>query len=182
MLDLSTCSSYRAPELVFASRDYDPFVLDLWALGATLSEFFTALELPVPPSPDSEDEFERYYRQCATPPPEPTLQRKTLFDGGASDFLLAASIFRVLGTPTSETWPVSMILSLPKSSVSRRGSCRNRPLCRILRASPSRPFHRRLSPRICRILSHPRRLRGCLQGCSSSRRRDGCRQGRRWKS
>ncbi|GJN94431.1 hypothetical protein Rhopal_007511-T1 [Rhodotorula paludigena] len=102
--------SYRAPELVFASRNYDPFALDLWALGATLSEFFAALELPVPPSPDSEDEFERYYRQCATPPPEPTLQRKTLFDGGASDFLLAASIFRVLGTPTSETWPESASL------------------------------------------------------------------------
>ena len=99
-------SSYRAPELIFASRAYDPRALDLWALGATLASLFRPLVHPRPPSPDSEDSFERYYHECATPPPEPSLQREPLFGGAASDFVLAASVFRVLGTPTVETWPV----------------------------------------------------------------------------
>ncbi|BGP66068.1 hypothetical protein NBRC10512_001594 [Rhodotorula toruloides] len=97
--------SYRAPELVFASRDYDAPAIDLWATAVTLAECFTPLDYPTPQSPGSEDSFQRYYRQHATPPPPPELQRKTLFDGGASDFLLAASIFKICGTPTSETWP-----------------------------------------------------------------------------
>ncbi|GAA5932695.1 hypothetical protein JCM3775_002211 [Rhodotorula graminis] len=96
---------YRAPELIFASRAYDPLALDLWALGATLADLFRPLVYPRPPSPDSEDSFERYYRQCATPPPEPSLRRESLFEGAASDFVLAASVFRVLGTPTVKTWP-----------------------------------------------------------------------------
>ncbi|BGP27767.1 CMGC/CDK protein kinase [Rhodotorula toruloides] len=97
--------SYRAPELVFASRDYDAVAVDLWAAGVTLAECFTPLDYPAARSPESDDSFRRYYRQHATPPPPPELERKTLFDGGASDFLLAASIFKVCGTPTSETWP-----------------------------------------------------------------------------
>ncbi|TNY22059.1 CMGC/CDK protein kinase [Rhodotorula diobovata] len=96
---------YRAPEIIFGSRAYDPLALDLWALGATLAALFRPLVYPRLPSPDSEDSFERYYHQCATPPPEPSLERQPLFDGGASDFLLAASVFRVLGTPTVDTWP-----------------------------------------------------------------------------
>ncbi|BGP03617.1 CMGC/CDK protein kinase [Rhodotorula toruloides ATCC 204091] len=97
--------SYRAPELVFASRDYDAPAIDLWAAAVTLAECFTPLDYPAAQSPGSEDSFQRYYRQHATPPPPPELERKTLFDGGASDFLLAASIFKVCGTPTAETWP-----------------------------------------------------------------------------
>ncbi|GAA5848600.1 hypothetical protein JCM9279_002714 [Rhodotorula babjevae] len=97
--------SYRALELIFASRAYDPPALDLWALGATLATLFRPLVYPRPPSPDSEDSFERYYHECATPPPEPTLRREPLFDGAASDFVLAASVFRILGTPTVESWP-----------------------------------------------------------------------------
>jgi len=34
--------------------------------------------------------------------------RTTLFDDGFGDIGLAGSIFRVLGTPTPETWPVSI--------------------------------------------------------------------------
>ncbi|GAA5985763.1 hypothetical protein JCM10908_007104 [Rhodotorula pacifica] len=98
--------AYRAPELIFGSRTYDPFALDLWALGCTLSDLFRPLSLPSPPSPpSSEDSFERAYRQHATPEPEPKLRRETLFDASLSDFVLAASIFRVLGTPTVEAWP-----------------------------------------------------------------------------
>ncbi|GAA5824387.1 hypothetical protein JCM3770_004586, partial [Rhodotorula araucariae] len=97
--------SYRAPELLFGSRAYSPIALDLWAMGATLAALFRPLAFPREPSPASDDSFERAYRQHATPPLPPTLQRVPLFDGGASDFVLAASVFRVLGTPTVDTWP-----------------------------------------------------------------------------
>ncbi|BGP43604.1 Death-associated protein kinase 1 [Rhodotorula kratochvilovae] len=102
--------SFRAPELIFASRSYDPPALDLWATGATLASLFRPLAFPREPSPDTEDSFERAYRQYATPPPPPVLQRTPLFDGGASDFVLAASVFRVLGTPTVGTWPEAVAL------------------------------------------------------------------------
>ncbi|GAA5834590.1 hypothetical protein JCM11251_007048 [Rhodosporidiobolus azoricus] len=100
--------AHRAPELVFASRTYDAPAIDLWALATTLCEFFTPLETPPPLSPASSvdiDDAWRHYRDDDESETEETLRRKTLFDGGASDFLLAGSIFRVLGTPTVETWP-----------------------------------------------------------------------------
>lgn len=101
---------------MFASRDYDPFAIDLWALGCTLSELFRPFTTPKPKmaaddSDDSEeDSFERAYRQYATPEPESKPARQTLFDASLSDFVLAASIFRVVGTPTVETWPASRSL------------------------------------------------------------------------
>lgn len=114
---MSSCDrarrAYRAPELIFASREHDQAGLDLWALGCTLADLYRPLALPVPPSPpSSEGSFERYYRECATPEPEPKLSRRPLFDASSSDFVLAASIFRVLGTPTLETWPVSFAVVL----------------------------------------------------------------------
>lgn len=33
--------------------------------------------------------------------------RSSLFEGGYSDFALIGSIFRIRGTPSLETWPVS---------------------------------------------------------------------------
>jgi serine/threonine protein kinase len=36
---------YRAPELLFGTRTYDPLAIDLWSLGATFAQFFTALRL-----------------------------------------------------------------------------------------------------------------------------------------
>ncbi|GAA5872236.1 hypothetical protein JCM1840_004104 [Sporobolomyces johnsonii] len=99
--------SYRVPELVFGSRSYDPPALDLWALATTLCELFTPLETPVPPSPSSSDSFERQFSSPSISDPTPSSgpRRKTLFQSGGSDFVLAGSIFRVLGTPTLETWP-----------------------------------------------------------------------------
>ncbi|GAA5824408.1 hypothetical protein JCM3770_004591, partial [Rhodotorula araucariae] len=114
--------SYRAPQLLFGSRAYSPIALDLWAMGATLAALFRPLAFPREPFPASDDSFERAYRQHATPPPPPTLQRVPLFDGGASDFVLVASVFRVLGTPTVDTWPVRgraphLFLALPLSAL-----------------------------------------------------------------
>ncbi|GAA5966022.1 hypothetical protein JCM21900_004926 [Sporobolomyces salmonicolor] len=97
---------YRAPELVFGSRSYDPSALDLWALATTLCELYTPLETPVPPSPSSFESFEgQFYSPISDPTPSSRPQRKTLFQSGGSDFVLAGSIFKVLGTPTIETWP-----------------------------------------------------------------------------
>lgn len=156
--------SYRAPELVFASRDYDPAALDLWALGCTIAELYRPLAYPPPPSPPSstEDDFERYYRECATPEPPPRLRRQPLFDASLSDFVLAASIFRVLGTPTIETWPVKLSQLCPDASSSRSdwksSTARRRPpSCPIFRASPFPPSRRLRSLHIFPISTRPSR-------------------------
>jgi len=61
-------------------------------------------------SPDSNSDVEDEHKdedpldeEVVRPPP-----RTTLFDDGFGDIGLAGSIFRVLGTPTPETWPVSI--------------------------------------------------------------------------
>lgn len=41
------------------------------------------------------------------------IPRKRLFDDTFGDLGLAASIFRILGTPTEETWPVSLLTLQP---------------------------------------------------------------------
>ncbi len=94
-------SPYRAPELLFGARTYDPYAVDMWSLGCTFAEFFTPL-LP------EDDEDEDYY------PPElcdanPTLVRKALFDGTRGEIGLAWSIFKILGTPTEDSWPVGLL-------------------------------------------------------------------------
>jgi hypothetical protein len=69
--------------------------------------FITDMFRPVPlPDSDSEDEDEDVdpLEEVIRPP-----VRTTLFDDGFGDIGLAGSIFRVLGTPTEETWPVSVI-------------------------------------------------------------------------
>lgn len=121
---------YRAPELLFGTRDYDPFALDLWALAATLAEFFTPFGLPEPSSPASDDsgedkegrwgeeDLEREFggdKDGAFAPPSeaPVLTRQTLFEGTKGDIALVGSIFKIVGTPTVVTWPVSPPPALP---------------------------------------------------------------------
>jgi hypothetical protein len=61
--------------------------------------------IPIPDS-DSEDEDEDedpLEEEVKRPP-----VRTTLFDDGFGDIGLAGSIFRVLGAPTAESWPVNM--------------------------------------------------------------------------
>ncbi|GAA6020578.1 hypothetical protein JCM10207_008674 [Rhodosporidiobolus poonsookiae] len=111
--------SYRAPELAFASRAYFAPALDLWATATTLAELFRPLELPSPPSPSSSEEPNGSHADdwrkvgavhAHRSGHETRLERKTLFQGAASDFLLAGSIFKVVGTPTIETWPEAAAL------------------------------------------------------------------------
>lgn len=118
---------YRAPEVVFASRSYDPAAIDLWALAATISELFRPFASPDSTSPSSsseEDDPYQYSERAESRPVAP--RRQSLFTSGASDFVLSASIFKILGTPTLESWPASLsyisayariILTLPCCTV-----------------------------------------------------------------
>lgn len=94
---------YRAPELLFGSRSYNPIASDRWSLGATISSFFTHVGPTMPPSPDSDEPRLSFMASLPSGP----IVRSTLFDGGFSDFALIGSMFKIRGTPTLETWPVS---------------------------------------------------------------------------
>lgn len=91
-------SPYRAPELLFGARTYDPYAVDMWSLGCTFAEFFTPL---LPEEDDDEDDYPPELRDA-----NPTLVRKALFDGTRGEIGLAWSIFKILGTPTEDSWPV----------------------------------------------------------------------------
>ncbi|KAL9045861.1 MAG: hypothetical protein Q9214_001169, partial [Letrouitia sp. 1 TL-2023] len=69
---------YRAPELLFGDKEYGT-ALDLWAAGCVVAEVVAGKP------------------------------HKSLFDSGelGSDLSLLASIFKTLGTPDGEVWPVS---------------------------------------------------------------------------
>jgi serine/threonine protein kinase len=35
---------YRPPELLFGTRDYDPYAVDMWSIGCVLAEFYTPFQ------------------------------------------------------------------------------------------------------------------------------------------
>jgi serine/threonine protein kinase len=92
---------WRAPELLFSPTSYDAYALDIWGIGVVITDMFRPIPLP---DSDEEDEDEDPLEEEVKRPPV----RTTLFDDGFGDIGLAGSIFRVLGTPTAETWPVSI--------------------------------------------------------------------------
>lgn len=111
-------------------------LIDLWALGATLSEFFTPMmfatmdstivvdidslqnsetsrlepynfgKVETPESVSSEDETRSEW-SFASMRKGAMWTRQTMFDGGRGEIGLAGSIFRLLGTPSDKDWPVS---------------------------------------------------------------------------
>jgi hypothetical protein len=93
---------WRAPELLFSPSTYDAFALDLWDIGLVITDMFRPAPLPNSES-GSEDEDEDPLEEEVNRPQAQT----TLFDDGFGDIGLAGSIFRILGTPSAETWPVS---------------------------------------------------------------------------
>lgn len=116
-------SSYRAPELLFGSRDYDPLAIDLWGLGATLAEFFTPLRL-LDRWGDSESDSESGSESATEVQPfiipnklrsqlglpGAKWARESLFDASRGSIGLAWSIFKIRGTPNSDMWPVCRLL------------------------------------------------------------------------
>ncbi|PLW37731.1 hypothetical protein PCASD_11273 [Puccinia coronata f. sp. avenae] len=118
---------YRAPELLFGSRSYSPFALDIWAFGTLIAEFYMPMERtedpPSSPSPSPHPTPSAPDDACpgtaidwysfggadftALSPAAPTgpLLRKSLFEGACGDIGLVGSIFKIRGTPDSTTWP-----------------------------------------------------------------------------
>jgi len=95
---------WRAPELLFSPTTYDAFALDLWAIGVVITDMYTPV--PMPYSSYDADEGED-----VDPLEQELLRRQprtTQFDDGFGDIGLAGSIFRLLGTPTTDNWPVCL--------------------------------------------------------------------------
>lgn len=109
---------YRAPELLFGASSYDAFATDLWSLAVTCAEFFTSLRLH-DRYDDDEDPDDDFDEEQPKPPfiipksvgvndPDAEWTRDSLFDASRGSIGLAWSIFKTRGTPTQETWPVSL--------------------------------------------------------------------------
>jgi serine/threonine protein kinase len=106
---------------LFGPRSYDAFAIDIWSLGTTFAEFFTSLKLNRTDHDeygDDEDEDadedvdEIPYAAFRTPrsicPGEKTFwSREPLFNAERGEIGLAWSIFKVMGTPNEENWPVN---------------------------------------------------------------------------
>jgi hypothetical protein len=71
-------------------------------LGTTIAEFFTATA-----KAESRSDSDYSAESFDTEPLESSTRKTSFFDGGMSDFTLIGSIFKTLGTPTAESWPVS---------------------------------------------------------------------------
>ncbi|KAF8746971.1 Protein tyrosine kinase, partial [Rhizoctonia solani] len=124
---------YRAPELLFAPRQYDASAIDLWSLGVLASDFFTSLQFEpknmasdsgefdwdalVPKNNESADDIDPMNKfpdatmsfnvpSSVTDTSRPgSWHRISLFDSTRGEIGLVASIFKLLGTPTEMTWP-----------------------------------------------------------------------------
>ncbi|WWD03889.1 hypothetical protein V865_001945 [Kwoniella europaea PYCC6329] len=105
--------SYRAPELLFSPRSYDPRKVDLWSVGCIVAQFFRPFGSPLDSpssgssssssSPDSSDEDQT---DPLNNEPFSLIQtRQPLFDSTYGSLGSASSIFKVLGKPSPENWP-----------------------------------------------------------------------------
>lgn len=114
--------------MLFSPPVYDACATDLWSLGVTLSMFYTELGLVTllicddeserasdhdQREEEEEDEEEADEEQEGYPgyiaPGERSVRcsRKSLFKASRGEIGLIWSVFRLLGTPTESTWPVS---------------------------------------------------------------------------
>ncbi|KAG8899736.1 hypothetical protein FRB99_006465 [Tulasnella sp. 403] len=119
---------YRAPELLFSPRVYNPFSTDLWSFGVILAEFFKSLKFELEHDDDlgEEEDEETNTAEEGSISPSPyvvsnavrallptqdgpsipgTWTRETLFDASRGEIGLAWSVFRVRGTPDDSNWP-----------------------------------------------------------------------------
>lgn len=119
--------------MLFGSKAYNPFALDRWALGVNIASLFTHIGPVRLPSPESSDDDADDNYDLTGRWSRPTflsaaakearrygpVKRSALFDGGYSDFALIGSIFKSLGTPTLDTWPVSNVQNCCKTLVGK---------------------------------------------------------------
>ncbi|OCF61532.1 CMGC/CDK protein kinase [Kwoniella mangroviensis CBS 10435] len=108
--------SYRAPELLFSPRSYDPLKVDLWSVGCIVAQFFrpygSALDSPSSDTSsslsnvDSSDSSDEDQMDPLDNEPSSSIQtRRPLLDSTYGSLGLASSIFKVLGKPSPENWP-----------------------------------------------------------------------------
>jgi LSD1 subclass zinc finger protein len=119
---IAKCSAYRAPELLFGARNYDPIAIDLWSLGACLAEIFTSLRLCCDDMDDDQDDSsqdEKDENRAFLVPqssrigdPDSYWKRDSLFEGSRGEIGIAWSIFKIFGTPTKDNWPVSKFITV----------------------------------------------------------------------
>ncbi|WRT69977.1 uncharacterized protein IL334_006970 [Kwoniella shivajii] len=122
--------SYRAPELLFSPTSYDPLFVDLWSVGCMIAHLFRTYgpssissdgsSISIASSDGSSDhEYESGSNDDYDPldgPSSPfrsekeSSSRKPLFNATFGSLGLAASIFKVLGTPTPHNWPEFYLL------------------------------------------------------------------------
>jgi serine/threonine protein kinase len=79
---------------------YDAFAIDLWAMGVVITDMFDHI------LQEDESNEEEELRDPLDNNDSPRLVRKPLFNDEFGDIGLAGGIFKILGTPTMETWPV----------------------------------------------------------------------------
>jgi cyclin-dependent kinase 8/11 len=109
--------AYRAPELLFGTRNYDHVAIDLWSLGTVFAEFFTALRLSGDEDDgDDDDELDDTSEGVPLEPfivpkylrigyPGAQWNRDSLLNGERGEIGLAWSIFKIFGTPNPINWP-----------------------------------------------------------------------------
>ncbi|KAK7471230.1 hypothetical protein VKT23_002638 [Stygiomarasmius scandens] len=115
---------YRAPELLFATRDYNAFAADLWSVGCVFAEFFMPFFTPPEsesgttvgspwsrPGPSSSTFQPPFFSSPQEKSQDPPT-RLALFsppqphaEGGMGEIQLAFNIWKVFGTPNEERWP-----------------------------------------------------------------------------
>ncbi|WVQ83680.1 hypothetical protein IAT38_005823 [Cryptococcus sp. DSM 104549] len=91
--------SYRAPELLFTPVSYDASKVDVWAAGCVIAQFFRAFVLA-----SSDQEYDPPDGPRGGEGGEQVGERKPLFDASFGALGLAASIFKLRGTPDSSNW------------------------------------------------------------------------------
>lgn len=109
----STFRHYRTPELLFSPLIYVPSAIDIWSLGVVITDCLNpsphaSLEYGSEDSDRSSD-YDPLDDDTDIDTANGSTAPKRLFDDTFGDLGLAASIFRVLGTPSEKNWPVSLL-------------------------------------------------------------------------
>ena len=122
---------YRAPELMYSPKKYDPVGSDLWSMGVTMAIFYAPihLELDEDESSDSQSSSASSKEQPSTSsvrstpgyiipvglssiPLHTKWRRDALFDATRGEIAMLWSIFQLMGTPTQDSWPVRTAISV----------------------------------------------------------------------